>query len=453
LTGTPAKVSEQSETEIANESVKMIAQKNSAALLARAAAVIPGAVNSPVRAWKAVGGATLFIAHGEGAMVVDADGNRFIDYVGSYGPAILGHAHPEVVAAIAEQAAQGFGFGAPTELEIAIAERIAAAISMARKVRLVSSGTEAGMTAIRLARAATGRSRIIKFDGCYHGHSDALLVRAGSGVMTLGVPDSAGVPEALAALTRVAQYNSLEAVERYFLAEPRGIAAVIVEPVAANMGVVPPAPGFLKDLGALAHRYGALLICDEVITGFRLRYGTAHEMFGAEPDLVMLGKVIGGGMPIGAVAGRADLMDLLAPVGPVYQAGTLSGNPVAVRAGLETLKILARPGTYERLEATSARLGDGLAETLRNSGLKGCINRVGSLVTAFLGVETVREAEEARRADTALFARFFHAMLERRIYLPPSQFEAMFVSLAHSDADIDRTVAAASESLAQIAKS
>ena len=430
-----------------------IERKNSAALFNRAAAVIPGAVNSPVRAWKAVGGATIFIAHGAGATVIDADGNRFIDYVGSYGPAILGHAHPEVVAAIAEQAAHGFGYGAPTELEVAIAERIAAAIPMARRVRLVSSGTEAGMTAIRLARAATGRPCIIKFDGCYHGHSDALLVRAGSGAMTLGVPDSAGVPEALAALTRVAQYNSMDAVEAYFRAEPRHIAAIIVEPVAANMGVVKPAPGFLKDLGDLAHRHGALLICDEVITGFRLRYGTAHEMFGAEPDLVMLGKVIGGGMPIGAVAGRADLMDQLAPLGPVYQAGTLSGNPVAVRAGLKTMEILARSGTYDRLERISARLGDGVTTALRSLGIKGCVNRVGSLLTAFLGVEVVRDAQEARGADAALFARFFQAMLEREIYLPPSQFEAMFVSLAHSEADIDRTVAATREALAQAAKS
>jgi glutamate-1-semialdehyde 2,1-aminomutase len=432
---------------------KMIERKNSAALLARATAVIPGAVNSPVRAWKAVGGATLFVAHGEGATVIDADGNRFVDYVASYGPAILGHAHPEVVTAIAEQAAHGFGYGAPTELEVAIAERIAKAIPMARKVRLVSSGTEAGMTAIRLARAATGRPRIIKFDGCYHGHTDALLVRAGSGAMTLGVPDSAGVPEALAALTRVARYNSMEAVERYFRAEPREIAAVIVEPVAANMGVVPPASGFLKDLGDLAHSYGALLICDEVITGFRLRYGTAHEVYGAEPDLVMLGKVIGGGMPIGAIAGRADLMDLLAPLGPVYQAGTLSGNPVAVRAGLKTMEILARPGTYDRLERISARLGDGMADVLKGSGINGGVNRVGSLVTAFLGVEAVRDADEARHADAGLFARFFHAMLERGIYLPPSQFEAMFVSLAHNEADIDRTVVAARDSLAEVAKS
>ncbi len=430
----------------------MITNRNSAALLRRAAAVIPGAVNSPVRAWMAVGGAPLFVARAQGATVFDADGNRFVDYVGSYGPAILGHAHPEVIAAIGAQAEGGLGYGAPTELEVELAERIAAAIPVAQKVRLVSSGTEAGMTAIRIARAATGRQHIIKFDGCYHGHSDALLVRAGSGAMTLGVPDSAGVPEALAALTRVARYNSLEAVERYFVAEPRAIAAVIVEPVAANMGVVPPAPGFLKDLSDLAHRYGALLICDEVITGFRLRYGAAYEQFGAKPDLVMLGKVIGGGMPIGAVAGRVDLMDLLAPAGPVYQAGTLSGNPISVRAGLETLKILARPDSYQRLEAISARIGAGLTEALRASGVEGCVNRVGSLITVFLGTDAVRDAEQARRADTALFAKFFHAMLERGIYLPPSQFEAMFVSLAHSEADLERTVAATRDSLAAIAK-
>ncbi|HLK87282.1 MAG TPA: glutamate-1-semialdehyde 2,1-aminomutase [Candidatus Binataceae bacterium] len=428
----------------------MIEHKKSAALRNRAARVIPGAVNSPVRAWKPVGGATRFIARGEGAAVIDADNNRYLDYVGSYGPAILGHAHPEVVAAVAETAARGFGFGAPTELEVAMAELIAKCIPIARKVRLVSSGTEAGMTAIRLARAATARPGIIKFDGCYHGHSDSLLVRAGSGVMTLGAPDSAGVPEALAALTRVAPFNSLEAVERYLRAEPRQIAAVIVEPVAANMGVVPPAADFLAQLSALTHRYGALLICDEVITGFRLRYGAAHEMYGAEPDLIMLGKVIGGGMPIGAVAGRAELMDLLAPIGPVYQAGTLSGNPVAVVAGLKTLEILARRGTYERLERISARLGDGIARAIEETGVNGCVNRVGSLVTPFLGARSVRDAEDARRADGALFARFFAAMLERGIYLPPSQFEAMFVSLAHSDDDIDRTVTAVRDSLTAI---
>jgi glutamate-1-semialdehyde 2,1-aminomutase len=427
-----------------------ISQQNSNALFARAAKKIPGAVNSPVRAWKAVGEMPAFIARGEGASLFDADGNRFIDYVGSYGPAILGHAHPMVVAAIADQARRGFSFGAPTALEVELAERISAAIPVAEKVRLVNSGTEAGMTSLRIARAATGRPGIIKFDGCYHGHSDSLLVRAGSGAMTLGVPDSAGVPESLAALTRIAQYNSLTAVERYFDAEPGGIAAVIVEPLAANMGVVPPAPGFLKQLGDIVHRHGALLICDEVISGFRLRYGAAYELFDADPDLVMLGKIIGGGLPMGAIAGRAPLMDLLAPLGPVYQAGTLSGNPLSVRAGLETLALLEAPGTYERLEAAGARLEAGLRDALSASQRAGCVNRAGSLLTLFLGVDKVTDADSARGADTAAFARFFHAMFERGINLPPAQFEAMFVSLAHSDADIDATISAAHESLAAI---
>jgi glutamate-1-semialdehyde 2,1-aminomutase len=427
-----------------------ISQKNSSALFVRAAKKIPGAVNSPVRAWKAVGQTPAFIARGEGASLFDADGNRFIDYVGSYGPAILGHAHPAVVAAICDQARSGFSYGAPTELEIELAERISAAIPVAEKVRLVSSGTEAGMTALRIARAATGRTGIIKFDGCYHGHSDSLLVRAGSGAMTFGVPDSAGVPEALAALTRVAPYNSLTAVERYFAAEPGRIAAVIVEPLAANMGVVPPAPGFLKELGAVVHRHGALLICDEVISGFRLRYGAAYELFEADPDLVMLGKIIGGGLPVGAIAGRTHLMDLLAPLGPVYQAGTLSGNPLSVRAGLETLALLEAPGTYQRLEAAGDLLESGLRAALIASRRPGCVNRAGSLLTLFLGADKVTDADSARRADTAAFAKFFHAMFERGINLPPAQFEAMFLSLAHSDADIDATVAAAHEALAAL---
>jgi len=413
-----------------------IAKKNSAALFDRAAKKIPGAVNSPVRAWKAVGLIPSFIARGDGANLFDEDGNRFIDYVGAYGPAILGHAHPAVVAAIEDQARRGFSYGAPTAIEVELAERISAAIPVAEKVRLVSSGTEAGMTALRIARAATGRPGIIKFDGCYHGHSDSLLVRAGSGVMTLGVPDSAGVPEALAALTRVAPDNSL--------------AAVIVEPLAANMGVVPPAPGFLKQLSAIVHRHGALLICDEVITGFRLRYGAAYELYDADPDLVMLGKIIGGGLPVGAIAGRAGLMDLLAPVGPVYQAGTLSGNPLSVRAGLETLTLLAQAGTYERLEAAGARLEAGMRVALGAARRSGCVNRAGSLLTIFLGVNKVTDAESARTADTAAFARFFHAMFERGINLPPAQFEAMFLSLAHSDADIDATIAAVQESLAAV---
>lgn len=422
-------------------------------LFIRANAIVPGGVNSPVRAWKAVGGSPLFVEHAQGARLYDADGNSFIDYVGSYGPAILGHAYSQVVAAVARQAQQGFSFGAPTRLEVELAERITAAIPAAQKVRLVNSGTEAAMTAVRIARAATGRPGIVKFDGCYHGHTDSLLVRAGSGAMTFGVPDSAGIPEAVAAQTRIARYSSLEAVERYFSAEPAGIAAVIVEPIAANMGVVPPPPGFLSSLRDLTRRYHALLICDEVISGFRIRYGTVSESLGVRPDLVMLGKIIGGGMPIGAVGGRAELMDLLAPQGPVYQAGTLSGNPLSVIAGIETLRALEDAGTYERLEASGARLETGLRHALARSARHGCVNRAGSLLTLFFGVDHVGNADEARTADTAVFARFFRAMLERGIYLPPSQFEAMFVSLAHTDADIDATIAAANESLDMIGAS
>jgi len=425
----------------------MLTVNKSNDLFIRANAIIPGAVNSPVRAWKAVGGSPLFVERAKGARLYDADGNSFIDYVGSYGPAILGHAYPQVAAAVAQRAEYGFSYGAPTRLEVELAERITAAIPSAEKVRLVNSGTEAAMTALRIARAATGRPGVIKFDGCYHGHTDSLLVRAGSGAMTLGVPDSAGVPEATAAQTRIAQYGSLEAVEGYLSAEPAAIAAVIVEPIAANMGVVLPPAGFLRSLSELARSYHALLICDEVITGFRLSYGTVSEMLGVRPDLVMLGKIIGGGMPIGAVGGRAELMDLLAPQGPVYQAGTLSGNPLSVVAGIETLRALEGTGTYERLEASGARLETGLRNALFRSGRQGCVNRAGSLLTLFFGVNHVDDADESRKADTAAFARFFHAMLERGIYLPPSQFEAMFVSLAHSEAEIDATIAAANESL------
>jgi glutamate-1-semialdehyde 2,1-aminomutase len=354
-----------------------------------------------------------------------------------------------VVRAVAAQAEHGFSYGAPTRLEVELAEMIGAAIPAAQKVRLQTSGTEAGMTALRIARAATGRSMIVKFDGCYHGHSDALLVRAGSGAMTLGVPDSPGVPAELAQLTLVARYNDLASVERCFAQHPGAIAAVIVEPVAANMGVVKPQPNFLSELSALTHRHGALLICDEVITGFRLRFGAAYELYGADPDLIMLGKIIGGGNPIGAVAGRAELMDLLAPAGAVYQAGTLSGSPLSVRAGIETLKVLAEGSAYDRLEAAGACLESGFMSALAQNSIAGCINRAGSLLTLFLGVTEVRNADEAQHADRARFARFFHAMLERGIYLPPSQFEALFISLAHSDEDLRKTVDAARESLAQ----
>jgi glutamate-1-semialdehyde 2,1-aminomutase len=422
---------------------------NSHSLFERAARCSPGGVNSPVRAWKAVGGTPRFIASAYGACVQDEDGNRLIDYVGAFGPAILGHAEPRVVRAVAEQAARGFSYGAPTRLEVELAEKIREAIPVAQKVRLQTSGTETGMTALRIARAATGRSMIVKFDGCYHGHSDSLLVRAGSGAMTLGVPDSPGVPTQLASLTLVARYNDLASVERCFAEHPHKIAAVIVEPVAANMGVVKPDEEFLKRLGTLAHREGALFICDEVITGFRLRFGAAYELYGAEPDLIMLGKIIGGGNPIGAVAGRAELMDLLAPAGAVYQAGTLAGSPLSVRAGIETLEILRAGGVYERLEKSGAYLESGFMSALAQHGAPGCVNRVGSLLTLFLGPAEVHDADQAQRAETARFARFFQAMLARGIYLPPSQFEALFVSYAHSEEDLHNTVIAARQALGE----
>jgi glutamate-1-semialdehyde 2,1-aminomutase len=421
-------------------------------LYKRASVTIPGAVNSPVRAWKAVGASPVFIESGNGATICDVDGNSFLDYVCSYGPAILGHAHPRVTRAIAEQSQLGLGFGAPTQIEVELAELISSTIKSAQKVRLVSSGTEAGLTAIRIARAATGRPNIIKFDGCYHGHSDAMLVRAGSGGMTLGLPDSAGVPSAIAAMTMVARYNAVESVESLFRAAPDKVAAVIIEPVAANMGVVNPDPGSLKALAEITHNHGALLICDEVITGFRLGFGSVAESMGIAPDLIMLGKIIGGGLPIGAVAGPAKLMDLLAPVGTVYQAGTLSGNPVSVRAGLETLCILKETNPYAALDAAGARLEAGLRDALKKNGERGCVNRAGSLLTMFLGPERVRDAEEARTSDSAKFARLFHGMIARGINIPPSQFEAMFLSTAHTDADIDRTIAAANESLRDLAR-
>ncbi len=431
----------------------MSSDKKSRQLLARAKEKIPGAVNSPVRAWKAVGGSPRFAARGRGVYLFDADDNEFFDYVAAYGPAILGHAHPAVTNAIAAQAKSGLGFGATIELEVELSEIIGSAIVSAERIRLVSSGTEAGMTALRIARAATARNSIIKFDGCYHGHSDSLLVRAGSGAMTLGVPDSAGVPPALAALTKVAAYNSIDSVAKIFAENPGDIAAIIVEPVAANMGVVPPGPEFLKELEDLAHREGALLICDEVITGFRLSFGSISEKMGVRPDLLMLGKIIGGGLPIGAVAGPAKYMDLLAPLGPVYQAGTLSGNPLSVRAGIETLKILRDdPAIYERLENLGARLEAGMRDALMQSEIRGCVNRAGSLLTLFLGVSRVRNADDAHNCDSDQFSRFFHAMLDRGVNIAPSQFEAMFISDAHSIADIDHTVAVLHESLAEVAR-
>ena len=419
-------------------------------LFAEASAVIPGGVNSPVRAWKAVGGHPRFIQRAAGSVITDADGNSYVDYVGSWGPMIVGHAHHQVLRAIHEAMKQGTSFGAPTPREIELARRIVEALPSVEQVRLLSSGTEATMTAIRLARAFTGRPKIVKFDGCYHGHADPLLVRAGSGAMTLGIPDSGGVPEAIASLTLVARFNDLAEIEARFAAEGDAIAAIIVEPVVGNMGLVPPAPGFLEGLRRITERHGALLIIDEVMTGFRLAWGGVQVPMALRPDLTTLGKVIGGGMPLAAVGGRRDVMQQLAPVGGVYQAGTLSGNPLAVSAGLATLELLDKAGTYERLEMLGARLETGLVAALRKHGRRACVQRAGSMWTLFFGVDAVADAEQARAADTAAFGRFFTAMLERGVYLPPSQFEAAFISLAHSEGDIDTTITAADQALAEI---
>jgi glutamate-1-semialdehyde 2,1-aminomutase len=419
-------------------------------LFAEANRYIPGGVNSPVRAWKAVGGVPRFIQRASGSTVTDADGNTYIDYVGSWGPMIVGHAHHQVLRAINDAMRAGTSFGAPTAREVELARRITTALPSIEQVRLVSSGTEATMTALRLARAATGRPKVIKFDGCYHGHADALLVRAGSGAMTLGIPDSPGVPEATASQTLVARFNDLDEITARFRADGDAIAAVIVEPVVGNMGLVPPEPGFLEGVRRITAEHGALFIFDEVMTGFRLAWGGVQNAMGIRPDLTCLGKVIGGGLPLAAVGGRRDVMQLLAPVGPVYQAGTLSGNPLAVTAGLVTLDLLDKPDTYDRLEALGAALEEGLRAALRRHGRRACVSRRGSMWTVFFGVERVRNADDARACDTTAFARFFSAMLERGVYLPPSQFEAAFISLAHSDGDIEFTVRAADEALATL---
>jgi glutamate-1-semialdehyde 2,1-aminomutase len=419
----------------------------------RATDVLVGGVNSPVRAFRAVGGDPIIVERAEGARLWDADGNEYLDYVCSWGALILGHAHPKVVEAIADQARRGTSYGMPTELEAELGARIRAAIPSCEKVRFVSSGTEATMSAVRLARAVTGRDLIVKFEGCYHGHADSFLSEAGSGLATLGIAACPGVPQALAALTLNAPYNDTAAVEKLFDLHRDKIAAVIVEPVAANMGVVPPAPGFLQQLRALRTRHGALLIFDEVITGFRLCYGGAQNQFGITPDLTTLGKIIGGGLPVAAYGGRRDLMDRVAPLGPVYQAGTLSGNPLAMRAGLATLDLLAAPGFYEALDARAKRLGDGIAAALAATGAPATAARVGSLLTLFFTSEPVRDYSGAKKSDTRRFATFFHAMLDRGIFLAPSQFEALFVSAAHSDSDIARTIAACRESLTSVQES
>lgn len=416
---------------------------------ARAHEVLVGGVNSPVRAFGSVGGTPVIVDRAEGARLWDVDDNSYIDYVCSWGALILGHADPGVAEAVADQARRGTSYGMTTELEVELATMLRSAIPSLQRVRLVSSGTEATMSAIRLARAATGRELIVKFEGCYHGHADSFLSKAGSGLATLGIAASPGVPQAVAALTLDAPYNDVAAVESIFQAHGSAIAAIIVEPVAANMGVVPPAPEFLAGLREITRRHGALLIFDEVITGFRLCYGGAQQYFGIEPDLTTLGKIIGGGLPVAAYGGRQDLMERIAPSGPVYQAGTLSGNPLAMRAGIETLKRLSAPGFYESLDRKGAQMATGITQALAESGVAGQVARIGSLLTTFFTSDPICNYDDARKSDTRKFAAFFRAMLERGVLLAPSQFEAAFVSAAHTDEDIVLTGSACREALAE----
>lgn len=427
-----------------------MAHHRSESLWERALQVIPGGVNSPVRAMGSVGLTPPFIRSGRGCRIEDMDGNRYIDYVGSWGPLIMGHAHPEIVEAVGKAAAKGTSFGAPTEAEVLLAEELVKKVPSLEKVRLVSSGTEATMSALRLARGFTKRDIIIKFDGCYHGHSDGLLVSAGSGLATLGIPSSPGVPEAMTSCTLSLPYNDLNAVEEAFKAKPDQIAAVILEPVAGNMGVVEPADGYLKGLRNLCTKYGAVLIFDEVITGFRVALGGAQERFGVTPDLTTMGKIIGGGLPMGAYGGKAEIMDLIAPAGAVYQAGTLSGNPLATAAGLKALELLSVPGVYEQLYDTSARLYQGLGKLFSEQGLAHYGQWCGAMFTIFFQEGPVTDWNSAAKSDTDMFARWYRAMLNRGIYLAPSQFEATLVSLAHTEEDIDHTLAAAAEALKEL---
>ncbi|MFZ5468646.1 MAG: glutamate-1-semialdehyde 2,1-aminomutase [Myxococcota bacterium] len=422
----------------------------SKALFSRAKELMPGGVNSPVRAFRGVGGEPVFFRSGKGAWLTDVDGNRYVDYVGSWGPLILGHAHPAVLEAVAAAATRGTSFGAPHPAEVELAERIVQTVPSVEKVRLVSSGTEATGAAVRLARGATGRDCVLKLEGCYHGAADSFLVKAGSGVETLGLPDSPGVPAALARLTLTAPFNDLAAVEALFHQRGKDIACVILEPVVGNMGVLLPKEGFLLGVQALCRKHGALFIVDEVMTGFRVARGGAQQLYGLSPDLTTMGKVIGGGLPVGAYGGRRDLMAKVAPEGPVYQAGTLSGNPLAVAAGIACLDELAKPGVYEKLEATSKKLCEGISALATAAKVPLTVNRVGSMWTAFFTPEPVFDYTSAKKADTARFGRFFHALLESGVYLPPSQFEAAFVSLAHGDAEVEHTLAAVKAALASI---
>jgi len=420
--------------------------RTSEKLFAAASRILPGGVDSPVRAFKSVGGTPLFITRARGAQIEDADGNSYIDYVMSWGPLIHGHAPKGLLKALIQAAARGTSFGAPTELETRLGQRVATLMPSMERVRFVSSGTEAAMSAVRVARAATKRDRIVKFEGCYHGHADSFLVQAGSGALTLGVPTSPGVPAAVAADTLLARYNDLASVEALLDRHPQQVAAIFVEPIAGNMGVVPPRDGFLQGLRDLCDRHGALLVFDEVISGFRAAAGGAQQLFRVKPDLTCLGKIIGGGLPVGAYGGRADVMSLVAPAGPVYQAGTLSGNPLAMTAGLWSLSELS-PKLYRHLSKLGAQLAGGLADAARQAGVPLQVNAFGSLVTPFFTSEPVRDFQSAIKADAAMYGKFFREMLGRGIYPPPSQFEAWFLSGAHSEADVAKTIKAARAAL------
>ncbi|MEP0856851.1 glutamate-1-semialdehyde 2,1-aminomutase [Trichocoleus sp. DQ-U1] len=414
-------------------------------IFAAAQNLMPGGVSSPVRAFKSVGGQPIVFDHVKGAYIWDVDGNQYIDYVGTWGPAICGHAHPEVISALHEALEKGTSFGAPSVLENVLAEMVIDAVPSIEMVRFVNSGTEACMAVLRLMRAFTGRDKLIKFEGCYHGHADMFLVKAGSGVATLGLPDSPGVPKTTTSNTLTAPYNDLEAVKALFDANPDQIAGVILEPVVGNAGFITPDAGFLEGLRMITQENGALLVFDEVMTGFRIAYGGAQERFGITPDLTTLGKVIGGGLPVGAYGGRRDIMSMIAPAGPVYQAGTLSGNPLAMTAGIKTLELLRKPGSYEQLDKMTKKLSDGLLQIAKETGHAACGGSISAMFGLFFTQGPVHNYEDAKKSDSNKFSRFHRGMLERGVYLAPSQFEAGFTSLAHTDEDIDRTLAAARE--------